>query len=176
MSQEVALSDRIEAKTAQLDRIEQISGQIKPYLHEVMDRLRRFYDNDLPVLPGERQRRIDNLAQMMAEPEAAVSEKLRKIMEALMIEAESGHTIEVYRDTVEIAEQPTLVDIFRLGRIALFYQSLDGRNCGFYNVAEGACQPLPKTDHDAVRAAMEIGAKRRPAELLSLPIGRLKVQ
>jgi hypothetical protein len=54
LSQEVAILDWIEAKTAQLDRIEQISGQIKPYLHEVMDRLRRFYDNDVPFLPGER--------------------------------------------------------------------------------------------------------------------------
>lgn len=172
----IARQSRIEAKTEQLERIRQISEQIRPYLQEVMTRLRGFYDSDIPFLADERHRRIDNLTRVMAEPDVTVSEKLRKIMEALMVEAEYGHTIEVYRETVDVAGQATLVDIFRLGRIALFYQRLDGRNCGFYNVAEAIWQPLPDDYDDAVQAAMKIGSKRRPVELLSLPVGRLGVQ
>jgi hypothetical protein len=170
-----ALEDRVAGKQTQLERMDHIAKQISPFLDEVMARLREFYENDIPFLSVERRRRIDNLERMMAEPDAVVSEKMRKVMEALMVEAEYGHTFEVYRDTVDVAGHAILVDIFRFGRIALFFQSLDGRDCGFYNVAEGAWQPLPAEYEPAVRTAMEIGAKRRPVELLRLPIGRIAI-
>ncbi|HPA13713.1 MAG TPA: DUF3450 domain-containing protein [Desulfobacterales bacterium] len=176
MEHKTALQRRIAAKTGQLERIRQISEQIEPYLQEVMTRLLGLYESDLPFLSDERRRRIDNLAQVMTEPDIAVSEKMRKTMETLMVEAEYGHTIEVCRETIDISGQETLVNIFRLGRIALFYQGLDGRNCGFYNSVEGAWQPLPDGYDGAIQTAMEIGTKRRPVELLSLPIGRLGVQ
>jgi hypothetical protein len=78
-----ALQARIADKTGQLARIEEISGQIRPFLDEVMDRLGRFYAGDTPFLKAERQRRMDHLVRVMAEPDVAVSEKFRKIMEAL---------------------------------------------------------------------------------------------
>ena len=176
MQKKRALQDRIAAKTDQLARIQGISSRINPFLDDVMIRLAQFFANDTPFLKAERQRRMDNLVRLMAEPEVTISEKLRKIMEALMVEAEYGRTIEVYHDTVNIQGQATLVDIFRLGRVALFYQTLDAHTCGFYNVAEGVWQPLPGKYRDAVSAAMDMGAKRRPVEIVSLPVGRLEVQ
>jgi hypothetical protein len=68
-----------------------------------------------------------------------------------------------------------LVDIFRLGRVCLLYQSLDHKSCGFYNVAASAWQPLSGAYNRPIAAAMEIGAKRRPAELLTLPLGRIQL-
>lgn len=167
------LLERINNKARQLEQIKEISDQISPYLHEVLDRLNMFYQNDVPFLHDERSRRIDNLTKVLSEPDVTVSEKARKIMEALMVEAGYGHTIEVYRDTVDINGTGTLVDIFRFGRVALFYQTLDGRNCGFYNVAEKGWKPLPEIYSETIAAVMAIGAKRRPVELLSLPLGRL---
>lgn len=170
-----ALENRVAAKRAQLKRMDHIEAQIRPFLDEVMSRLHSFVANDMPFLADERRRRIDNLERVMAEPDVAVSEKMRKVMETLMVEAEYGQTIEVYRDTIEVAGHAVLVDIFRFGRVVLFFQSLDGRNCGFYNVAEGAWQPLSAGYEPVVRTVMEIGAKRRPVELLRLPIGRLSI-
>lgn len=168
--------ERIAAKTTQITRIDQIAGQIDPFLHELMGRLRRLVADDLPFLPVERQQRIANIERMLADPEVSESERLRKLMEALMVEVEYGQTIEATRETIDIDDEPTLVDVFRLGRLALFYQHLDGGACGFYNIAEKMWQPLPGQYQGAILAAMEIGAKRRPVELLSLPIGRITVQ
>jgi hypothetical protein len=176
MAEQKALQGRIASKSVQLARTEEISSQIRPFLDEVVTRLSRFCVDDMPFLKAERQRRMDNLARVMAEADVTVSEKFRKVMEALMVEAEYGHTIEVYRDSVDIQSQATLVDIFRLGRVALFYQTLDARDCGFYNVAEKGWQPLPGHYRDGIQAAMEMGAKRRPVEIVSLPVGRLEAQ
>jgi hypothetical protein len=34
-------------------------------------------------------------------------------------------------------------------------------------------RPLPRTFNQAIQTAIEIGAKRKPVELLTLPLGRM---
>ena len=171
-----ALLERIEAKKTQLEQIKQIAEQISPFLEEIFNRLDTFHKKDIPFLAEERSRRIVNLKQVLSDPDITISEKTRKIMEALLVEAEYGQTIEVTRESVDVGGKATLVDIFRFGRIALFYQTLDGQDCGFYNVADKNWQPLSKSYAETIGTVMEIGAKRRPVELLSLPLGRLIIQ
>jgi small-conductance mechanosensitive channel len=171
-----AVRARIAVKKKQLADIEQISVQIQPFLGELMKRLHRQYNDDMPFLAGERRQRIDKLDRLMADPNVSVSEKFRKLMEALMVEAEFGRTIEVYQETIQVENRAILVSIFRLGRISLFYQTLDQKCCGFYNAASGAWSPLPKSYNYEVQTAMDIGLKRRPVELLTLPIGRMTVR
>lgn len=168
-----AARERVAVKEKQLADIERMAAEIDPFLRERVERLRRLVADDTPFLKAEREQRIARLDKMMEDPEAPVSEKFRKTMEALLIEAEYGTTIEVYQDTIELETRPTLVNLFRLGRVSLFYQTLDHKTCGFYDVAARAWRPLPKSYNHAIQTAIEIGARRRPVELLTLPLGRL---
>ena len=70
----------------------------------------------------------------------------------------------------------TTGNIFRLGRVSLFFLSLDQQSCARFNVAQTEWQPLADEYLPAVRSAIEIGIKRKPVELLSLPIGHLALQ
>lgn len=167
---------RIAEKERQLTDIEQISVQIQPFLNELIARLRQEITDDMSFLSHERGQRLHRLDQLMTDPDVAISEKFRKITEALMVEAEYGRTIEVYQETIHADNRDILVNIFRLGRISLFYQTLDQEGCGFYNVAAGAWHPLPHSYNQTIQTAMDIGAKRRPVEMLSLPIGRMVVK
>lgn len=164
---------RVGAKEKQLADIEQISSQIRPFLEELIYDLKSQLAQGLPFLMDERQQRIQKLTEMMPDPEITISEKYRKVMEALLVEAEYGFTIEVYRESITIEGQDLLADIFRLGRLSLFYQILGRKSCGFYNVRTGAWQPLPAIHNPQIQTAIEIAAKRRPVELLSLPLGRM---
>ena len=133
-------------------------------------------DDSLPFLMTERCQRLEKLNNLLATPKVSISEKYRKVMEALLVEAEYGFTIEARQETIEIAGQKRLVNIFRLGRLSLFYQSLDRKECGFYNVAEKLWQPLKaKYNHD-IHCALAIAAKQQPAEIISLPLGRMVVR
>jgi len=167
---------RVAEKETQLKDIKKISVQIKPFLNELVISMHQMIEDDMPFLSDERCKRLNRLDQMLLEPDVAVSEKFRKIMEALMVEAEYGRTIEVYQETIETDGSKILVNIFRLGRIALFYQSLDGKESGFYNVALSAWEPLPESYNYTIQNAIDIGAKRRPVEMLNLPIGRITVK
>lgn len=167
---------RIAIKQKQLADIEQISIQIQPFLEELLALLKTQVSGGYPFLRQERKKRIDNLEHLMIDPEVSVSEKYRKVMEAFLVEAEYGTTIETYQESIAIDGQTVLVDIFRLGRLSLFYQSMDRKQCGFYNIAAHAWQPLPASHNPSIQAAIDIAAKRKPVEMLTLPLGRMVIQ
>lgn len=171
-----AARTRIDRKERQLADIDRLSEDIEPFLEEVVTRIRALDDEAPPFLVKERKNRHERIGAMMDDPETPVSERYRKVMEALLVEAEYANTIEVYRETIDIGERSLLADIFRLGRISLFYQSLDGQESGWFNVAENRWETLPRSHNRAIATAIDIGARRQPAELLSLPLGRLVVE
>ena len=164
---------RIALKNHQLEDINQISHQIQPFLENRVAELKSSIDNDLPFLTTERKQRVQKLENLMTAPEVSISEKYRKVMEALLVEAEYGFTIEARQDTITIAGRARLVNIFRLGRLNLFYQSLDRKECGFYNVADRAWQPLAVRYNRDIQSALAVAGKQQPAELLKLPLGRM---
>jgi hypothetical protein len=167
---------RIAEKEKQLAAIEQIRTRIEPFLHESLTTLRQQIDADLPFLPEERRQRLARLDELLEDPDVAISEKYRKVLEAWMVEAEYGNTIEVYQQTIAVDNNEMLVNVFRLGRISLFYQTLDHNGCGFFDVAAGTWRPLPDDYNRTLSTAIDIGTKRKPAELLSLPLGRISVK
>jgi hypothetical protein len=168
-----AARQRVADKQAQLDAIAQITDRVAPFLDTLRARLARRIDRDPPFLPAERQQRLARLEALLDDPAVSASEKLRKVFEALLVEAEYGNTIEVYPETVTVDGQPLLANVFRLGRIGLYYQSLDQQSGGFYNIARNAWAPLDKDANRALTTAIAIGTKRQPVEILDMPLGRL---
>lgn len=169
----VAARERLELKEKQLQDMAQISIQVNPFLQELVGHLRQLVSGSMPFLASEREQRITRLAGLLEDSEAPVSEKFRKAMEALQAEAEYGSTVEVYQQTIGVDGTPSLVNVFRLGRISLFYQTLDQKRSGYYDVAADAWQPLPNAFNRSIQTAIDIGAKRKPVEILTLPLGRI---
>lgn len=178
-----ATNKRIERKEKQLADIEQITEGINPFLHETIDRIAELTNESMPFLMEERTQRLNNLHKLMDDPEVSTSERFRKVMEALLVEAEYGNTIEVYQETITLANPASgvpgrtmLVNVFRLGRINLFYQTMDQQESGWFDSAQNQWEKLPKTHNRAIASAINIGAKRQPVELLTLPLGRMVVR
>jgi hypothetical protein len=67
-------------------------------------------------------------------------------------------------------------NIFRLGRISLYFQSMDQEECGWFNIAEKKWETLPARYNRAIAGAIDIGTRRRPAELLTMPLGKMVVK
>ena len=169
VSQEAAINS-LETKMAEISRI---SGGLLPFLEEVFTRLGKLVDSDLPFLRHERQERIGNLRKTLDDAQVSASEKFRKVMEALFIEAEYGNTVEVYQERIVVSGKDILVNIFRLGRISLFFQSLDQTQTGYLDQAQSAREVLPEAFNMDINAAIEMGTKRRSVDLIRLPVGRI---
>ena len=168
-----AARHRVAVQQAQPEAIVRIGEQVVPFLEAQYRRLEDRIARDLPFLTAERRLRMDNLKTVLDDPGVAVSEKLRKVFEALLVEAEYGNTIEVYQQDVVVDGSTMLANVFRLGRVGLYYQSLDRKACGFYNAAAAAWQPLDVEANRTLQTAMDIGTKRRPVEILNMPLGRI---
>ncbi|MBL0731655.1 MAG: DUF3450 domain-containing protein [Desulfosarcina sp.] len=160
----------LEAKIAD---IEVISNELEPYLTEVLGRLEESVLASLPFLAQERRTRLQTLRKFMEKPDTSSSELFRRIMEAVLVEAEYGNTVEVYREKIDINEKQIMACVFRLGRISLFFKTPDNRLTGYFNPGSGKWVELPEKYNREISNAIEIAAKRRSIKLVTLPVGRI---
>jgi len=157
----------------EIKEIERIANEMTPFLEEVYERLGTLLSTDLPFLRDERKLRLATLRRTLDDPMIDIAEKYRKVMEALTVEAEYGDTIEVYQETIVLHDREVMANIFRLGRVALFCQSPDRTQSGFFDVSTGSWQELPSNYNQTITAALEMGAKHRPMDILNLPVGKV---
>lgn len=169
-----ALLDSQESEKAsleqQLEQIETTQREIVPLIINMQQSLEQFVQLDLPFLPEERQQRMTRLKEMMTRADVTNAEKFRRIIEAYQIENDYGNTIEAYRANIELQGKTSSVDFLRLGRIALYYQRLDGSETGFWNNQEKRWETLSADYRNSIRQGLRIARKEAAPDLLTLPV------
>lgn len=163
-----------EQEMAQLSRsIEEVTlveRQITPLMLRMIDGLEQFVELDMPFLLDERYERINTLRDMMDRADVAVSEKFSQILRAYQIENEYGRTMEAYGDTITIGGNPRKVDVLKMGRIALVYQSPDGELTGFYNPVTTEWEELDDSYTTPVRNGIRMARQQLSVDMLTLPV------
>lgn len=163
-----------ETEMAQLSRsiddVTLIERQITPLMLRMIDGLEQFVRLDLPFLMGERNERIDTLREMMDRADVAVSEKFSQILRAYQIENEYGRTMEAYGDTISFGGNQRKVDVLKVGRIALVFQSPDGAVTGFYNPNTSQWEALDESYNTPVRNGIRMARKQLSVDMLPLPV------
>ena len=159
-----------------LDDINRISAELLPYLSDVLKQLDISVQGSLPFLSAERSSRLENIHKLLENPKVTPAEKFRKIMEALQVEAEYGNNVEVYQENINVDGNIVVANIFRLGRLSLFFQTLDAKISGYYNPAQSVWLILPEKHNREIGKAIDIANKRRSIDLLVLPLGKVVVK
>ena len=154
----------------QLKTIDTTSREIVPLMMDMVDTLEQFIKLDTPFLHTERTERVNHLKTLMNRADVTVSEKYRRVMEAYQIENEYGRTIEAYRGTLESNGTSRAVDFLRFGRVALMYQTLDGKEQGIWNTESRAWELLPSEYRASVTKGLRIARKHIAPDLLKLPV------
>jgi Protein of unknown function (DUF3450) len=176
------ISDQIKSQTEeklslekQLKDIEVTQQEVLPLILRMLNSLDKFVQMDLPFLPEERQQRVKNLREMVVKMDISNAEKFRRIMEAFQIENEYGKTIEAYKANIQLNNISTAVDFLRLGRVALYYQRLDGSEAGFWNKEKKQWALLPSDYSSAIRQGLRVARKETAPDLLTLPVSAPEV-
>jgi len=154
-----------------IDQVEVINRQIVPIMTTMIDSLEQFVALDVPFLLEERTERVQNLKDLMERQDVNVAEKFRKVTEAYQIENDFGKTIEHYKDTLNINGATTVVDVLRVGRVALVYQTADGKTTGAWDKASGDWVELDKGDYkNQIKFGLRIAQKQVAPDLVMVPI------
>lgn len=145
--------------------------QVTPLMLRMIEGLKQFVALDVPFLKAERETRIARLEDMMDDPNISVSEKFRAVMQAYQIESDYGSNIETYRETLSIDEEERQVDILRVGRVALVYQTPDGKYSGQWDMATNGWIELDSgSDRSNIAKGLKIASKQSAPDLIILPV------
>ena len=136
------------------------------YLESVVANLEEFIKKDLPFLSEERSARLSSIKETLERPDKPVTEKYRRVMEAIQVETEYGRTVEVYQDTVNL-------DILRLGRLSLFCRTPDGTKTGRYDQATQGWEVLASAYCREIGKAVEMARRERTIDIVRMPLGRI---
>jgi len=154
----------------QMDSLEATQREIIPLMLRMVASLQKFIALDHPFLPEERQLRVAQLQALMDRADVSIGEKYRRVLEAYQIEMEYGRTIEAYRGELKANANSRTVDFLRIGRVGLYYQTLDQQEVGEWNNANGGWQKLSDDYHLAIRKGLRIARKQSAPDLLYLPV------
>lgn len=162
--------EELESVQSQLANIDTTQRDIVPLMLKMVDVLDQFVELDTPFLPEERSSRIEQLKTMMSRADVNLSEKFRRILEAYQVETEYGRTLEAYQGELETAETSRTVDFLRVGRVGLYYLTLDQREAGMWDQESKSWQQLPRDSVQSVIQGLKVARKQLPPDLLTLPV------
>ncbi|KGJ90359.1 DUF3450 domain-containing protein [Colwellia psychrerythraea] len=157
-----------------MEEVSVIERQISPLMARMISTLDTFVSLDVPFLPSERTKRVEDLKTMMNRADIAVSEKFRRVLEAYQIEVDYGRTIEAYSGVLPIEGNKMDVDFLRIGRVSLVYQTRDGSRLGEWKQSstggKGQWQPLSQDYRLGINKALRIARKQLAPDLIMVPV------
>ena len=155
---------------ASIDNVTLIERQITPLMLRMIDALEQHVELDVPFLPEERADRVNRLQGLVSRSDVTVAEKFRAVFDAYETEMEYGRTIEAYRGMLEMPGGEREVDFLRVGRIGLYYISLDGSLLGAWNQETGQWEALPANYATNITDGLRIAREQAAPDLIKLPL------
>jgi len=170
-SQEKIIND-VEYSISQVSIIER---QLPALIENMVVTLERFVSLDEPFHIQERNQRVKQLKANLSRADLSQAEKFRQVLEAYKIEIEYGRKIDSYEDTIELNGQSRQVNILRVGRIALLYQTRDRLQSGLWNRNTQSWQAINNDNYrNAIVRGIRVAKNQSSIELLQLPISRME--
>jgi hypothetical protein len=154
-----------------ISQVTVIQRQMTPLVIRMIDGLESFVDLDVPFHIEERRQRVAFLRANVDRSDVSVAEKFRQVLEAYKIENEYGRKIDAYKGSVMIGEKERDVNFFRVGRIALLYQTTDTEVSGAWDQASRSWVALDSGEYrNAIMKGLRIARKEASIDLINLPI------
>lgn len=174
------LQVRVDAQRRQIDNynnqlqsIEIARLGLLPLMEQMESALVEFVQRDLPFLPQERGVRIQRLATADSTAATSIEARFRQMLETYLVELEYGRTIEYYQDTLKApgsSDDGKTVDFFRLGRLGLYYLTMDSSSGGVWHRDSDSFVALHEDRIDDLERALKIAHQAQVPQFVSLPL------
>src|SRR5690606_38120408 len=108
-----------------LEDVVVVTQEMPLLMNRMLSSISQFIDMDLPFHLEDRRARIQFAQDAINNPDVSRAEKFRQILSLYQIESTYGRTLETYPATLLIEGVERDVNMLRVGRIALAYQTQD---------------------------------------------------
>ena len=157
----------LEAQVAQARITRQ---RILPLMRSMADALEKFVILDLPFHHEERITAVLQLKQRLNQPDLSVSARFRLLLEAYQLEQDYGDRIEAWRGPLQFQGEELSVQFLRIGRMALYFQSLDGETSGVWNRSTETWELLDSSYNRPLVQALRVAGNESAPQMLQLPV------
>jgi hypothetical protein len=152
----------------------EIQDSLQSALNGLCEALEPIVRGDLPFRSADRRSRLDGLKADIASADVPPAEKVRKLFEMLQTEAAYGITAEVAEQRVAVGTDTLLVEVLRVGSLALLWRTPRGDRAGRFDRATASWVELPAESRGRIGRAIEMASRERPFEVVPLPVGRIE--
>ncbi len=147
--------------------------QFKPALTGILTNaiqaLRERIEAGPPFLLEERRARVARLETMIQQPATDLAELFQRVIEAYRIELDYGKTVGVTRGPL-IEDSGKMVDFLSVGRLTLYYQTLDGSESAVWSNRDRQWLRLSSESNELITEDMRMARKDIPPGLMTLPL------
>ena len=171
--QELQIADQ-QAQLLKLD--ESIAGaatldrDIAPLMEGMIEALDQFIDLDLPFDVEDRKERVEKLRANLGNSNLSHAERFRQVLEAYKIELDYGNNIEATTQSVSVDGVDLDVNVLRIGRIAMIYQTKDQAITAAWNADNGDWERLNQGDYgSAISEGLRIANQQSPINIMTIP-------
>ncbi len=152
------------------ERLSRLQTLLRPLLQQSAITLRKLMEAGPPFQRTERLARLLHLSSVLDAPDTEPAEKYRMSIEAYRVELDYARTIEAYRGTLPDNGDARLVDFLSVGRLALYYQTLDGKDSGLWLNDSRRWLRLSEEENERLIEALRAARKQIPPDLVALPL------
>lgn len=162
---------RIDDIENSIEQVTIIQRQVTPLVIRMIDGLEQFIKLDVPFHMDEREERLEFLRANLDRSDLSVAEKFRQVLEAYKIENEYGRKIDSYKGSVAIDGVDREVNFFRVGRVALLYQTTDTEISGAWDKESQSFVQLGKGEYrNSILKGLRIARKQASIDILKIPV------
>ena len=167
---EQSQQQQLEALREQIAQARITQQRIVPLMRSMADALEKFVVLDLPFQQDERITAVFDLRERLRRPDISVAAKFRLVMEAYQLEQDYGDNIAAWRGPLEFEGETLSVEYLRVGRVALYYQTLDGASSGYWDANSGEWMALDVGYNRDLTQALRVAQNLTAPQLLNLPV------
>ena len=144
--------------------------QIPPFTRRMLAGIEKSIELDMPFHLAERKERIAFAKAAIDNPTVSSAEGLRQVLETFNVEMEYGRKLDNYKDTIDIEGQPREVNVLRVGRLSLVYQSSDESLTGAWDNKKREWVELDNSYRNPTKKGLRIANRLATVSMLELPI------
>ncbi|MEO9968847.1 MAG: DUF3450 domain-containing protein [Hyphomonadaceae bacterium] len=147
-----------------------------PVMQDMVDDLEQFIRADLPFRLADRLERIDSLQAALDRADLPISEQYRLIIEAYQDEMGYGSVQETWNEEIDLGAGPTQVKMYRYGRVALVYLSLDRSEAARWNRETGSWEAVSGAMRTDIIKATKIADGVAQQTVLYAPVTKFSAE